>query len=72
MTRPNTYMPDPAMINVTIDLYGEGQVQWEEVADQGGHAEGGRLPVEGQWHSQALVGIPQRQLPMVHLRPCQH
>ena len=42
-----------------------------EVADEGGQAERPRSPIECQGHSEGLEGIPQRQVPMVHLRPSQ-
>ena len=59
------------MTRVRIDLDGEGEMQREQVADERRHAERCRLPVEGQRHAQRLVGVPQRQLAMMHLRPRQ-
>lgn len=52
-------------------LHGEHEAKREEVAQQIWQAEGGRLPVKGQRHSQCAVGIPQRQMTLVDLRPSQ-
>ena len=43
----------------------------EQVAQRGGDAEHARLPVERQGHAQEVVGVPQRQLPVVDLGPRQ-
>ena len=53
------------------DLSRVGEVQWEGVADEGRHAEDGGLPVECQRETEAVKGIPEGNVPLVNLRPCQ-
>ena len=53
------------------DLDGEKELKRKDVADEGGQAEGSRLPVEGKRHPEAFVRIPEREVTLVHLRPGQ-
>ena len=53
------------------DADGVGEVEREEIADEGRHAERRRLPVEGERHPECAVGVPQREMAVVHLGPGQ-
>ena len=53
------------------DLHREREVERKEVADEGGQAQRSRLPIEGQRHPQPFVGVPEREMALVHLRPGQ-
>ena len=65
----NTYAPVPETTTITNRPAVDGELDWYEVADQGGKTKRSRLPAEGQRHAQPAVRIPQRKLSVVNLRP---
>ncbi len=51
--------------------HGVGEVDREQIPDERRDAERGRLPVEHQGHPEPAVGVPQREVAVMDLRPRQ-